>query len=113
MVVYEYSTPELAAVAVFLHNIYNGIENILKRVLFSENMAISNTQTWHKDMLRTSFEKGIIDEGLYNSLSEYLAFRHFFVHSYSFNINWEALSPLIGNLKDTLKTFKSSILRYL
>lgn len=29
----EYTTVELAAVATFIHNCYNGIENILKRIL--------------------------------------------------------------------------------
>ena len=29
----EYSTAELAAIATFIHNCYNGIENILKRIL--------------------------------------------------------------------------------
>ena len=109
----EYSTPDLAAIATFLHNIYNGFENILKRVLISEKIEIKNTPTWHKDMLKTAFEKEIIDSDLYNSLSEYLAFRHFFVHAYSFNLNWEALKSLVNNLKNTLKMFKSSIIRYL
>ncbi len=109
----EYSTPELAAIATFLHNIYNGFENILKRVLISEKIEIKNTPTWHKDMLKTSFEKGIIDDRLYNTLSEYLAFRHFFVHAYSFNLDWNALKPLVNNIKDTLKMFKSTIIRYL
>ena len=109
----EYSTPELAAIATFLHNIYNGFENILKRVLISEKTVIKNSPTWHKEMLKISFEKGIIDDRLYNTLSEYLAFRHFFVDAYSFNLNWEALKSLVNNLKNTLKMFKSSIIRYL
>jgi vacuolar-type H+-ATPase subunit D/Vma8 len=29
----EYSTAELAAIATFIYNCYNGIENILKRIL--------------------------------------------------------------------------------
>ncbi len=109
----EYSTPELAAIATFIHNVYNGLENILKRVLLSWKIEIKNTPTWHKDMLKASFEKKIIDDDLYNALSEYLAFRHFFVHAYSFNLNWESLRPLVNNLNNTLKMFKSSIFHYL
>ncbi len=109
----DYSTPDIAAIATFIHNVYNGLENILKRVLLSEQIEIKNTRTWHKDMLKTSVEKKIIDDNLYNTFSEYLAFRHFFVHAYSFNLNWEALKPLVNNLKNTLKMFQSSIFHYL
>ena len=109
----EYSTPELAAIATFLHNIYNGSENVLKRILISKGSEIRKTPTWHRDLLRTALEKGIIDSDLYGQLSEYLAFRHFFVHAYSFNLNWEALQPLVNNLENMLKIFRSSIMRYL
>ncbi len=109
----DYSRVELAAISTFLHNIYNGFENVLKRVLLSEQTEIKKSPTWHKDMLKAALEKGIIDDGLYNTLSEYLAFRHFFVHAYSFNLNWEALRPLVDNLQDTLKMFRASILSYL
>jgi len=64
-------------------------------------------------MLKTSFEKGIIGDRLYNTLSEHLAFRHFFIHAYSFNLDWNTLKPLVNNIKDTLQMFKSSITRYL
>ena len=109
----DYSTVERAAIAAFLHNFYNGVENILKRILLAKKIEINNTPTWHKDVLTISFEKGIIDDDLFNTLLEYLSFRHFFVHAYSFNLNWVALKPLVENLKDPLKVFKSSIFQYI
>lgn len=111
--VFEYSTTELAAIATFLHNIYNGTENILKRVLISKGLDIRKTLTWHRDLLKTAHENGVINDDLYGTLSEYLAFRHFFVHAYSFNLNWEALRPLVDNLQDTQKMFRASLISYL
>ena len=32
-----FSTGDLAAIATFIHNFYNGIENILKRILIQKN----------------------------------------------------------------------------
>ena len=108
-----YSIAELAAVATFIHNVYNGIENILKRVLSFKQIKMRDTPTWHKDLLKVSSDKGIISNDLYNALSRYLSFRHFFVHAYSFTLRWEDLEPLVDSLRETLNEVKSAIYGYI
>jgi uncharacterized protein YutE (UPF0331/DUF86 family) len=109
----RYLTSELAAIATFIHNFYNGIENILKRALIFKQVEMIDTPTWHKDLLKTSSDMGIISSDLYNALSNYLSFRHFFIHAYSFTLRWEELKPLVVDLKNVLKSFKSEIYRYI
>jgi len=109
----EYSIAELAAIATFLHNIYNGVENILKRVLRANQVKVEDSPTWHKDMLKTSSDIEIISNDLYVDLSDYLSFRHFFVHAYSFTLKWEELKPLVDRLEGVLNKFKSSIYKYI
>lgn len=72
-----YSIAELAAMAAFLHNFYNGVENILKRILYAKGAELQKTSTWHKDLLLASRDAGIISKDLYDTLSNYLSFRHF------------------------------------
>ena len=105
----KYSTAELAAIAAFIHNCYNGFENILKRILQSKQIKTKDAATWHKDLLKASLEQKIITNGLYETLSNYLSFRHFFIHAYSFSLRWEELKPLVDNLGNTLKDFKIEI----
>ncbi len=109
----EYSIAELAAIATFLHNIYNGVENILKRVLRANQVKVEDSPTWHKDMLKTSSDIEIISNDLYVDLSDYLSFRHFFVHAYSFTLKWEELKPLVDRLEGVLNKFKSAIYKYI
>jgi hypothetical protein len=109
----KYSIADLAAIATFIHNCYNGIENILKRILVYLNIDTKETHTWHKDLLKTSFDKKIVSENLYNALSNYLSFRHFFVHAYSFTLRWEELKPLANSLKDTVEEFRTAIHDYI
>ncbi|MBU0765595.1 MAG: hypothetical protein KJ607_12240 [Bacteroidetes bacterium] len=108
-----YSVSELAALATFIHNFYNGIENTLKRILLFKQIEIKNTSTWHKDLLKNSSDIGIITEELYITLSNYLSFRHFFVHSYSFSLTWQELRPLAESVESTLKIFRSLINQYI
>lgn len=109
----QYTTAELAAVATFIHNCYNGIENVLKRILYRIKLGTKDSPTWHKDLLKAALDQGIITDALYNSLSIYLSFRHFFVHAYSFTLRWEELKPLVDDLADTVNKFKSEINCYL
>ncbi len=64
----EKTVIELAAIATFLHNIYNGIENILKQILLSKDVKIPKSDRWHKDLLNRSLSSGIISEELSNKL---------------------------------------------
>ena len=104
---------ELSAAATFLHNFYNGVENIFKRIFKYMNFQYIQSDTWHKDMLNMSLEYKIINENLFNRLYDYLMFRHMFIHSYSFQIEWEKLKPLVLNLGRIYDDFNKSIMDYL
>ena len=108
----EKSVVELAAIATFLHNIYNGIENILKQVLRAKGTEIQKSDTWHKDVLNLSVSLGIIPEKLSDDLYEYLTFRHFFVHAYGFMLEEAHLENLANNITNVWLQFLSVINKY-
>ncbi len=103
---------QLAAMATFLHNIYNGIESILKQMLKSKGIQIPKTQTWHKDLLELSVSQGIISEQLSDELYEYLTFRHFFIHSYGFMLEDANLKLLTEHIPEVWSRFLSSIKKF-
>jgi uncharacterized protein YutE (UPF0331/DUF86 family) len=103
------TTIELAAIGTFLHNIYGGIENILKQALRLKNVELPNSDSWHKDLLNLSVSKGIISEKLSDQLYEYLTFRHFFIHSYGFMLEEKQLKGLAANIQDIWTEFLSEI----
>ena len=108
----EKSVVELAAIATFIHNIYNGIENILKQVLKAKGTEIPKSDTWHKDLLNLSVSLGIIPEKLSDDLYEYLTFRHFFVHAYGFMLEEAHLENLANNITRVWLQFLSVINKY-
>jgi hypothetical protein len=105
----DISTVELAAMGTFIHNIYSGIENILKQSLQLRNINIPRTQSWHKDLLNSSVSEGIITGELADQLYEYLTFRHFFVHSYGFMLEEEHLERLTANIHNVWAEFLTEI----
>ena len=109
----ERSVVEFAAVAVFLHNIYNGIENILKLMLRAKGVAIPSAATWHKELLGVSVSEKIISPELSGELLQYLAFRHFFTHSYGFMLDEAKLIPLASGIPSLYTRFLSEVDRAL
>lgn len=92
------SVIELTAAASFVHNVYNGIENILKQVLAARSIEVAKAGTWHQELLRRSVAEKVVSNELGEELKEYLSFRHFFVHGYGFMLNEEPLRDLASRL---------------
>ncbi len=100
---------ELAAMGTFLHNIYNGIENILKQSLKVKNIQLSRGDNWHKELINISVISGIISSELSDELYEYLTFRHFFVHAYGFMLEEAPMESLVKNIPSIWLKFVSEI----
>ncbi|MCK4642452.1 hypothetical protein KAU32_02320 [bacterium] len=100
---------ELAGMGAFLHNIYNGIENILKQILNSQSIQISDSDSWHRDLLLQATDEGIITDIIKKELAKYLAFRHFFIHAYEFLLDEKKLRLLVDNAFNVYLSFKTEI----
>ena len=103
------STLELAGVGALLHNFYNGIENILKQVFQLQGFPIPQGDSWHRDLLLSAFDKGILSVSLLEDLKPYLAFRHFFSHGYALNLSPERIQPLVRDAKSVFERFRGEI----
>ena len=100
---------ELSAIGSFVHNIYNGIENIFKRILKFGKITITDSPSSHKDLLDKVVATGIISQALSEELDEYRGFRHFFVHAYVFMLDEEQLLPLAQNLSSVWRRLDTEV----
>ncbi len=108
------SAIELSALATLLHSFYSGIENSLKRVAIEIDGGVPSGDSWHRQLLTgmtkaTNLRPPVLSEQLFETLSEYLAFRHFFRQAYSFHFDWSKMSGLVLNTERTMKRFETEI----
>lgn len=108
---------ELTAIASVLHSFYNGIENIMS-LISNESMEKNATgNNWHKKLLFSMLEEKskqmpILRIESVDFLKGYLAFRHFFRHSYSFELNWVNLRDLTVQVRKTWDYVKSDFIEF-
>jgi uncharacterized protein YutE (UPF0331/DUF86 family) len=104
---------ELSAIGACLHHCYNGMENILKRILTFKKVPLYDSVSSHKDLLDVAIQKDIISNELSERLDTYRGFRHFFVHSYGILLQKEELNPLAKELPGVWAQFDNEIQEFL
>ena len=105
---------EISALAMVLHSFYGGIENIFSIIAKHVDHRSPDGTKWHRDLLvqmrkYTGNRKALIDVDQYRTLLEYLSFRHFFRHSYSYHLDWLQMKALIREMEVTWQGVKESI----
>lgn len=109
---------EIRAIAASLHAFYTGIERIFVLVEKGTATSLPKSTRWHQELLErvaTASENRppVIEPSLKEELTDYLAFRHFFRHSYPMQLDWELLQPLVKRLQLVWKMFEVQITKYL
>lgn len=110
----EVNETNIPAIAVCLMNFYNGIENIMKRCSKEYYKNMPKSDDWHKKLLHQSSidkknKKALLSNETLDKLYNYLAFRHFFIHGYGFQLNWDKMKPLVDNIEDLWREIKNQL----
>jgi len=113
----EIGETDKAALATYLMNFYNGLENIMKRCAKEYYKSMPKGDDWHKWLLQKScapnngkipmFSRNIVDR-LYN----YLIFRHLFVHGYEFKLEWAKMKSLADNAEPLWLEIKAQLAEF-
>jgi hypothetical protein len=109
---------EMTAMASVLHSFYNGLENIFLSIAKGLDPEVPAEAQWHRDLLRqmtqeTGNRSRVISAELVQKLTDYLGFRHFYRHSYSFFLEWEELEKLVTALPEVWDQAKKELHEFL
>ncbi len=109
---------EITAAASVLHSFYNGLENIFLTIAKGLDESVPLGEKWHRELLMqmadTNPKRGpVLNQETVQELAKYLAFRHYFRHSYSFFLDWKEMKVLVEPLEDEWKRIKDEVLEFL
>lgn len=109
---------ERSALAAVLHAFYTGVENVFVRIAVRVDGAKPESGAWHQELLTSiatasPSREAVLSADTVKRLSEYLAFRHVFRHSYTFQLRWEKMRHLVLGLDEMLERLREEIAAFL
>jgi hypothetical protein len=120
LVLVEKQEPDLVqvtALASVLHSFYNGLESVFVTIAREVDGTVPINDRWHRDLLEqmgeaNEFRDAVLPSSLLIQIQDYLAFRHFYRHAYSFFLRWEELRELILPLTAVWGQIKSALIQF-
>ncbi|MBI4790009.1 MAG: hypothetical protein HY782_23490 [Chloroflexi bacterium] len=105
---------ETTAVASVLHSFYNGLENVFLSIAKGFDGNVPRGSQWHRDLLTRMTESRTnrmpaLTVDTSHRLADYLGFRHFYRHSYSFSLEWDEMEKLVTPLSEVWAQTKKEI----
>jgi hypothetical protein len=104
--------------AFYVNRIYTAFERIFTNVAESFENAI-NEKSWHKSLLDRmgigieNIRPAFISETNHKHLNELRVFRHFFRHTYDFDLEEEKFAIVAAGTQELKKNFKEDIKNFL
>jgi hypothetical protein len=98
---------EVMAMGAIVHSFYMGIERIFDLIAVSIDGKSKHgfkTHVFMLDSMMAANERrmAVISQNFYDTLIDYLNFRHLFRHAYDFTLKWERMDHLVFNMRLTL-----------
>ncbi len=112
-------TVQISAMSTFIAQFYSGIENIMKRTTKFNNIPLPSTVEWHSELFKRFCNPPyetlpvLFDNDITSKLTIIRKARHYFIHGYSFNIDWEILKPTADSIEFVYARIKTKVLSYL
>ena len=109
---------ELTALASVLHSFYNRLENIFLAIAKRIDVHVPSGPQSHRylltQMTESTTQRGpVLTTVSAHQLAEYLSFRHFYRHTYSFMLDWHELGKLVTPLAEVWKQAKGELQLFL
>jgi hypothetical protein len=109
---------EVTAVGSVLHSFYNGLENIFLSITKGIAGEVPSGSQWHRDLLTqmtksTAERRSVLTAQMAHRLTDYLGFRHFYRHSYSFFLEWNEVEKLVTPLAEVWTQVKGELQLFL
>lgn len=104
--------------AFYVNQVYTGFERMFRNIADSFENSVDE-KSWHKSLLDRmtldieNIRPPVISESNYRFLDEIRAFRHFFRHTYDFDLDEEKFSIVASNALELRKTYKTDIEKFL
>jgi hypothetical protein len=90
--------------ALNLHDVYSGVERVLKQIAATVDGNLPSSPEWHRDLLEqmgldlAQVRPPVLTTASIQNLDEYLRFRHVVRNVYTFSLNPERVEGLVKGL---------------